>query len=207
MKEVFHNDEFSWSDYYTAVKDKPPRETLVYALDLFENENADPEKLFAVDLGSGSGRDAFELLKRGWKVHVTDKEQSAIDIIKKNLPEKYNQKLTSDVTSFENLIIPQADLINASYSLPFCLPVHFDSLWSKIEKAVVIGGRFSGVFFGKNDEWARFCDMTFLEKEKVERLFKNFQIEYFHEKDEEGETAIGEKKHWHVYSVIAKKVH
>lgn len=207
MKEVFHNDEFSWNDYYTAVKDKPPRETLIYALELFQNENADPEKLFAVDLGCGSGRDAFELLKRGWKVYVADKEQSAIDIIKKNLPEKYNHKLTAVVSSFENIELPRADLINASYSLPFCLPVHFDSLWLKIENALKNGGRFSGVFFGKNDEWAKFGDMTFLEKEKIDSLFNNFKVEYFHEKDEEGETAIGEKKHWHVYSVIAKKIH
>ena len=205
MSEKFHNDEFDWKDYYTAVSDKPPRETLIAALELYQNENADTEKLFAVDLGCGSGRDTFELLKNGWKVYATDREQAAIDIIRKNLPERYRHKLTTVVSAFENIVIPKADLINASYSLPFCLPLCFDKLWMKIDNAIVKGGRFAGVFFGMNDEWAKFGDMTFLERNKIEFMFKNFRIEYFHEKDEMGETAIGEKKHWHVYSVIAKK--
>ena len=75
----------------------------------------------------------------------------------------------------------------------------------KIDKAVKTGGRFSGVFFGMNDEWTKYTDMNFIEKEKIDSLFENFTIEYFHERDEDGETARGVKKHWHVYSVIAKK--
>lgn len=205
MSEKYQNSERDWNVYYTAVKDNPPRETLISALDLFENEGAESEKMFAADLGCGSGRDTYELLKRGWNVYATDKEKSAIDILLKNLPEKYSHKLKTKISAFENIEIPEANLINASYSLPFCLPAHFENLWMKIDKAVKTGGRFSGVFFGMNDEWTKYTDMNFIEKEKIDSLFENFTIEYFHERDEDGETAIGVKKHWHVYSVIAKK--
>ncbi|MBV6479944.1 MAG: hypothetical protein HGGPFJEG_02750 [Ignavibacteria bacterium] len=205
MTEIFHKDDFKWSEYYTAIKGSPPRETLISALELFDKENIVSEKLLAIDLGCGSGRDTFELLKRGWNVFAIDKEQSGIDIIIGALPPEFRNKLTLVVSSFEKINLPPADLVNASYSLPFCLPEHFDELWMKIENSVLSGGRFSGVFFGLNDDWSKFSDMTFLEKNKINGMFNNFTIEYFNEKDEDGETSTGEKKHWHVYSVIAKK--
>ena len=66
-------------------------------------------------------------------------------------------------------------------------------------------GRFAGNFFGLNDSWAGNKEMTFHSAEEVRKLFRNFEIEVFDERDEDGSTASGEEKHWHVYSVIAKK--
>ena len=47
--------------------------------------------------------------------------------------------------------------------------------------------------------------MVFLLKKEVLELFKNFDIINFKEKEEDKKTALGVKKHWHIYDVIAKK--
>lgn len=47
--------------------------------------------------------------------------------------------------------------------------------------------------------------MTFLSKEKVLNLFKNFEIIEFHENEKDGKTALGITKHWHTFDIIARK--
>src|SRR3546814_8132509 len=63
-----------WTGYYDKLIDRPPRRTLLYALSLFEGEDGRPADAprLAVDLGSGGGRDAVELLRRGWSVLALD---------------------------------------------------------------------------------------------------------------------------------------
>ena len=65
----------SWTRYYAAAGNEP-RETLVHALTLHDSEGRPPG--LAVDLGSGTGRDTFELLRRGWRVLAVDAEPAAI---------------------------------------------------------------------------------------------------------------------------------
>ena len=48
--------------------------------------------------------------------------------------------------------------------------------------------------------------MTFFSKDKVLELFKEFKIIYFNEKDEYGKTALGKKKHWNIFYVMARKI-
>ena len=55
----------SWSDYYKAVTNRPPRETLLTALTNFERDIHQAKSKTAVDLGCGEGRDTVELLRRG----------------------------------------------------------------------------------------------------------------------------------------------
>ena len=47
--------------------------------------------------------------------------------------------------------------------------------------------------------------MTFLTKDKVIELFKQFNIISFKEFEKDGNTALGEAKHWHIFFIIAKK--
>jgi hypothetical protein len=88
---------------------------------------------------------------------------------------------------------------------PILRPGHFPALWEKVTKAVKTGGRFAGQFFGVNDTWAYRKDMIFHTGEQVRALFADFEIESFHEQDEEGEATTG-PKHWHVFTVIARKI-
>ena len=47
--------------------------------------------------------------------------------------------------------------------------------------------------------------MTFLTKEQVIELFKDFEIIEFKEVEKDDFTAFGKMKHWHIFNVIAKK--
>jgi len=207
MSEIFNKDSISWKDYYITVKDRPPRETLLTALSFFEKESRNSDKLFAIDVGCGSGTDTGELLNKGWKVLAIDKEEIAIELLQNKFNDYFNSgRLITKAESFENLNLQTTDFINASYCLPFCHPEHFKNLWDKINKAIKLNGRFAGNFFGEKDEWSKSDDMTFHPEKKVREMFENYEIEFFHERDEDGETADGNKKHWHVFSVVAKKI-
>ncbi|MGB7275490.1 MAG: hypothetical protein WBC69_19530 [Geitlerinemataceae cyanobacterium] len=64
--------ERDWKAYYDVVADRPPRETLLKALQHFEIPG------FAVDLGCGDGRDTVELLRRNRHVFAIDAQSEAI---------------------------------------------------------------------------------------------------------------------------------
>ena len=199
--------ESDWGEYYSVIKDRPARDTLVRALSLFEKEQRKGSDLFAIDLGCGSGPDTAELLKNGFRVFASDKEPQAIEILKSKFSESIlSGKLKVKAVSFENILLPKSDFINASYTLPFCKPEYFDKLWEKITASLKLKGRFAGNFFGEKDSWADSRNMTFHTKQNVKSMLKKFDTEFFEEKDEDGKTATGNDKHWHVFSVVAKKI-
>jgi len=181
----------------------PPTPTLSLALWLFEAETLRRKQRYAIDLGCGAGRDTVELLRRGWRVLAIDKEPQAIKLTRAAAT-KYPLRTT--LTSFEEIKLPRCDLVNASWSLPFCSPEQFDLLWKKITISIHSEGRFSGHFFGIHDGWIDDEGMTFHTTEHAKRLFRGFQRELFLEKEWNGKTASGKKKHWHVYAVVAKKI-
>jgi tellurite methyltransferase len=113
-------------------------------------------------------------------------------------------RLQTQVATFEEVSLPSADLIHASFSLPFCPPEYFQAFWAKIMNAIKSGGRFAGHFFGIRDSWANDPDMTFHTEEQVRAMLDSFEIESFHEQDENGTSSNG-PKHWHVFTVIARK--
>ena len=108
------------------------------------------------------------------------------------------------MSKFEDAILSTAELVHASLSLPFCPPEHFDVFWAKIVESVKSGGLFAGQLFGVRDSWATQSRMTFHTEEQVRKMLEEFKIEYFHERDEDGEAVSG-PKHWHVFTVIARK--
>ncbi len=65
-----------WTGYYKKTGSRPPRPTLLLALDKFDDEGAAMSRL-AVDLGAGGGRDVIEMLRRGWRVIAIDAEPDA----------------------------------------------------------------------------------------------------------------------------------
>lgn len=143
---VFDRD---WNQYYNAVIGRPPRDTLLAALAQFDGENSSDRKLFAVDLGCGEGRDTVELLRRGWQVLAVDSNEEAIARMLAR-SDIHLELLTTQTMQFEELVLPAAiDLINASFSLPFCPPEQFPELWEKIVISLKPGGRFCGQLFGE----------------------------------------------------------
>lgn len=252
---------YDWSAYFDAVKENPPRETLVRALDLFEADSghhavhpgvdghagpagqaghpghpghpghaASPKerpslpRRLAVDLGAGEGRDTAELLRRGWKVIAIDVSPETPARIAQRLervglstpeakeagrtPSTVRLPLTPIVARYEDAAWPRCHLVNASFSIPHCRPEDFPTLWSKIADSLHKGGRFSGQFFGVNDEWARKPDgktRTYHSRAEVESMLRGFEAEHLDEVERPGKNAFGDEKYWHVFHVVARK--
>lgn len=107
---------------------------------------------------------------------------------------------------FESLTsLPPANLINASYSLPFMNLVNFYKLWAIILILLHSGARFAGSFFGNHDSWNTKADMTLFSREEILNLFALFKIEFFEEEEQEGTDSEGNIKHWHIFHIVAKK--
>jgi tellurite methyltransferase len=197
----------SWGRYYDATGDLP-RETLLFALERFEAVGASSEEgLFAIDLGCGAGRDTAELLRRGWRVLAVDAEEEAIERLlqRDDLRPEDVGRLETQVARFEDAKLPRANLVNSSFALPFCPPTQFEAVWHMIVAALEGGGRLSGQLFGDRDSWATTPEMSFQTREAAEELLRGLDVERFTEVEEDGETALGEVKHWHVFHVVARK--
>jgi len=194
----------TFEQYYEAVQGRPPHDTLLFALDKFDSEPADRQRL-AVDLGCGDGRDTVEILRRGWQVLAMDKETDAIArlIQRTDLNPTH---LQTQVSSFESFAFPdQVDLINASFCLQFCPAEHFLPLWEKAVKALVPGGRFSGQLIGNRDSWNQYSNMSCYSLEQVKGFFEDFEFDFFEEEEHPGKTALGEEKDWHIFQIVAYK--
>ena len=207
------SDGERWGRYYNAVAAKPPRPTLLDALDRFAAEgvpspNAPPP--FALDLGCGDGRDTVELLRRGWRVLAVDATAEAIerllarpDLPKGDLPE--GALLETRVVRFEDFQPPPCELVNASFSLPLCAPDHFPDLWARLTAAIRPGGRFAGQLYGPRDDWAG-RGITIHDRAAIERLCAGFRVEMLDETVEDGATALGKSKRWHIYHLVLAKL-
>jgi len=197
-------DNYQWSDFYNAVAGREPRDLLVAAVERFTHEPAArPRK--AIDLGCGDGTETAYLLAKGWHVLAIDSEPAAFHHLNAKVPSLAQARLQTQVAEFEDVALSAADLIYAGFSLPFCHPQRFEALWRKIVDNITPGGRFARHLFGVNDTWANNKDMTFFSLDQARNLFSGFEVEYFREEDEDGESTIG-PKHWHVFYVIAKKL-
>ncbi len=182
--------------YFDCAGDDP-RPTLLAALDRFDAPG------LAVDVGAGTGRDTAELLRRGWSVIAIEREPEAIDRLLA-LVGPASKRLETRVASFTEVAWPECDLVNASYSLPFCPPGEFEAFWRRIVDSLRPGGRFCGQLFGVHDEWAG-TGLVALTRAEVERLLEPFEVEMLDEVDQAGSTATGGWKHWHLFHVVARK--
>lgn len=197
----------NWESYYQNTANiNTPHKTLLIAQKSFQSEN----KLTgtAVDLGAGTGRDTVFLLQQGWSVLAVDAQQLSIAIILSRIDPLFLPKLDVMEKPFSEMVLPDnLDLINASYSLPFCNPQEFPQCWEIITEQLSIGGRFSGQFFGEKDEWASNPNLTIHSYERMIDLFKDrFIIEYLQIEDGPAPCGNGKIKHWHVYHIVAKKI-
>jgi SAM-dependent methyltransferase len=187
--------EATWSDYYEANDGRAPREQLLDVLDLF----ADPGD--AVDLGCGAGIDTLAMLDRGWTVLAIDAEHEAIERLRTRAGD--TPGLETQPSRMEDVELPEADLVWASYSLFFCDPSRFLDVWARIRAAVRPGGRFAGELLGERDTWASRPDGTAMTRIDAQALFDGWTVERFEEEENDGEACSG-PKHWHLFHVIAQ---
>ncbi len=198
-----------WPRFYAATEGRPPRPTLRRALDLLEAEGSPG---FAVDLGCGAGRDSVELLRRGWRVLAIDGEAEALRRLeaRADLPSGAlrEARLETRQARFDapDFTLPRCELVNASFSIPFCAPADFRRLWAEIWRALRPGGCFAGQLLGQRDSWAARDGVTAVDDAGLAKLTAGTQI-LLHEEEEQADsiTVTGKAKHWHIHHLVLRK--
>lgn len=191
-----------WAAYYQQLRDRPPRRTLIAALDHFGSPESEP---LAIDLGCGDGRDIIEILRRGWAAVAVDAEPEALrQLSARGLPGI--ERLTPVLARLEDVPLPLGvQLVNSSFAMPLCEPDRFHDLWARIREALPPGGRFSGQWYGVRDSWRGRPGITFLERREAEAMLDDLDVEMFEEEESDGVTPRGNAKHWHIFHVVACK--
>jgi SAM-dependent methyltransferase len=140
-------------------------------------------------------------------VLAIDKQAEAIDRLRSRpeLTAALSRRLETRVSSFENADWPEPDLVNSSFALPFCAPDAFPAVWRHIVGSLRPGGRFSGQLFGDRDGWSDEREMTFLTRTRLGSLLSRLEVERLDEVEEDGTTAVGDGKHWHLFHVVARR--
>jgi len=192
-----------WADYYEKLRDRPPRRTVLAALERF---GALPPGALAVDLGCGDGRDVVELLRRGWRVVAVDAEPAALKQLQARPDLPAGADVTPIVSRFEEIALPAGvQLINSSFALPLCEAAVFHRLWRDIRASLAHGGRFSGQWYGERDSWVGRPGITFLKRSEAQDLLDGLDIEMFEEEENDSVTPRGNPKHWHIFHIVARK--
>ena len=145
------------------------------------------------------------MLERGWSVVAIDAEEEAIRRVRRRVGPELVARLRTNVSLMEDVEIPSADLVWASYSLFFCHPDRFPDLWARIGIALREGGRFAGQVLGDRDTWASLPDRSAFTAREARSLFDDTYVVERFEEEEEDEEDDGESKHWHVFHVVARK--
>jgi SAM-dependent methyltransferase len=193
-----------WGRYHAATEGRPPRPTLLRAMQAFAREGGGPG-LLALDLGCGIGRDALPLLRAGWRVLALDQEVPALEALARRAALDGLAGLEVVAASFATMRLPPADLVNASFSLFACEPAAFPAAWAKIRAAMKPGGRFAGQLLGPRDSWSVREGCTVLERAAVDRLLDGLEVERVEEEETDSVTPQGEAKHWHIWHVNARR--
>ncbi|MCW5937743.1 MAG: class I SAM-dependent methyltransferase [Fimbriimonadaceae bacterium] len=155
----------------------------------------------ALDLGAGVGNTARWLADRGWTVHAVEPNQDAHRFFAETAGEAEGVAL--EAAHFHNASLGSYDAVLALFTLFFEEPGRFPATWRRLTASLRPGGVFAGQFLGPNDDWSERC-LTHSRAE-VEALFPGWEFLHFEEVDRDGDTALGEAKHWHVFHVIARK--
>ena len=198
-----------WPAYFAVMEGKGPRDTTTRALEAFAAEglpDAGGEKPvpLAVDLGCGEGRDTQTILERGWRVVAIDGNEAAFEnMAKRGLLD--HPGLETRLEPFEECSIPGCELLNASFSLPFCHPDRFGALWTIVRYAIEPGGRLACQLFGDRDTWASLPDRSHFTRAEVEAMLEGFEVEFFEEDESDSRDAEGHDKHWHVFHIVARQ--
>lgn len=191
-----------WPDYYEVTAERPAWTTVKQAADAFGDIDPGAPRL-AVDLGCGAGRDTRELLRRGWRVISMDMTREGIDRLRELTPAVDQKRLETHVANLAGFDIPPCDLVNADLILPFLGADDYAGTWARIRAALDSGGRFSGMLFGDRDGSVDDPEMTCASPETIRGYLDGFDIEFWNEKEEDGETALGEPHHFHLIEVVA----
>ena len=205
--------DISWDEYNGAQASRAPRASLSAALDAVvpdagdrdHGEHVSARPPVAIDLGCGEGVEVTALLEQGWIVHAVDGEAAALERLAERTPPALRERLHIHQTPYADVdVLPEADLVHASYSLPYCEPVHFHRLWAAVRASLLPGAVLACQLFGPHDDSYGDPGMTFHTADEARALFDGLEIVSWTEIDEDGMAYTG-PKHWHVFEVVARR--
>ncbi len=214
-------DSEHWADYYAVTVERPAWQTVRLAIDKFRADDvagasegfatpgtgSPPQPAhFAVDLGSGAGRDARELLRAGWRVLAIDREIAARNALEAAVEPGLRTNLDIVIENLATAAIPPCDLVNASLSLPYLAPTDFQGVWPRIVAALRPGARFAAMLFGDHDESASDPEMTCLPPEEIRAALSGFEIEHWSVEEDDRPTALGDPHHFHLVEFVARRI-
>ena len=183
-----------WTDFQSRTYGNNISELLVEFLKKNNVKNA-------IDLGCGSGNETVYMVKKGIHVLAIDRQLNK-DYILNRLSEDEKKYVTFSKSSFEDINLPKTELITAFFSIPFCNPDDFDTLWNKIYNSLEDNGYFIGQLFGDRDSWSSDETINTFSIERVKEYLKNYKILKFEEVESIRES---DNKKWHFFDIIAKK--
>jgi tellurite methyltransferase len=193
-----------WAAYYAATEGRPPRPTLLCALAAFEAEPPAGPRL-AIDLGCGAGRDTTAILEQGWRCLAIDADPEGLRRLAATVDPAWRHRLELREMRIEEAHLPPADLVNASFVLPFLPAEGLECCWKAIEASLRPGGRFAGQLFGPRDSWVVQGRCQGHGRVEVQRLLAGWEIEQIEEEEVDGLTPRGTGKHWHIWHINARR--
>ncbi|MCL6421931.1 class I SAM-dependent methyltransferase [Brachybacterium sp. JHP9] len=157
--------------------------------------------LHAVELGCSAGRETRYLLEEGLSADTQDIDPTVVSELSRLSELGTHTHRTMPIEEWDPL--PPADLVLACASLPFVPREAFPLVWSRIREALRPGGILAVDLFGDRDTWAS-AEGTYLSEEEVRALRTGLEIVELEERDEDGRAFSG-PKHWHAFTVIARR--
>lgn len=198
--------------YLDRNRTLPVRDTLVRALAVGDPPGA------AADLGCGPGKEAAELLRRGWSVEVVDAYPDMVEAARVACEAAVGADRCGAALRCVHARLAEwdapidaFDLVHAGFSLPFVATADFPALWQRIVRSIRPGGMFAGQFFGPQDSFyaqSPAGSMTVHVRHEVDALLAGFEVLSISEEERDGVIGVPPAevpKHWHVFHVIARR--
>lgn len=205
LRCIYPETNRSWQEYADAIDAAQAHRTIEICLANFEKEGVVGGE--AIDLGCGTGRDTRYLLSKGWKVRAIDSCNESLETLKAAVSqEEQKRNLVIESIDMRSTRFPEkVQLINAGLSLPFCGSAFWQT-WQELVQSLDCRGRFSGHFFGLNDDWSQNPTMVFHDRAAVISLFDGFEIEFLEEYEGPMPVVPDGTKNGHLFEVVARKL-
>jgi hypothetical protein len=145
------------------------------------------------------------LLRRGWRVLAVDADPAAGPSLLRRLPAGDAARLTVRTQDFAALDrLPELHLVHAAWSLPYA-GRHLPRVWEVLMAALLPGGWLACDLFGERDTTADADDIAKLTDREVEELLRGVDVVHRETLEVDG-TAFTGPQHWHVHSVVARRL-
>ncbi|WP_259559122.1 class I SAM-dependent methyltransferase [Brachybacterium sillae] len=190
-----------WHVFNATASGRPPRRIISRAI---AAAGGDRPGRVALDIGAGGGSDALEFVRHGWTVHAYDIDDTLASRLVEN--ERMAGTLRfhhTDATTVERF--PTADVLYSGHALPMLGPEGLAQTWPRLVDALRPGGIAAVDLFGDRDTWADRDDIATLDQRQIDEMFRGFSVLHREVRDEDGRSWVG-KKHWHIITVLARKL-